>query len=101
LGRCHSSGWPAAERSKRSGDDSGAGRALAEVLSTSFSLLPDREELNTLWQELVERHVVMGIRAHDVRLVAAMQSDGITQLLTFNASDFHDLGIVILNPAAV
>jgi predicted nucleic acid-binding protein len=66
-----------------------------------FVLLPDREELNTLWQELVERHVVMGIRAHDVRLVAAMQSYGITQLLTFNASDFHDLGIVILNPAAV
>ena len=66
-----------------------------------FTLLPDREELSTLWQELVESHVVMGIRAHDVRLVAAMRSYGISRLLTFNASDFCDLGVVILDPAAV
>lgn len=66
-----------------------------------FTLLPDREELTTLWQELVERHGVMGIRAHDARLVAAMQSYGITRLLTFNASDFRGLGVVILDPAAV
>jgi predicted nucleic acid-binding protein len=55
-----------------------------------FTLLPDREELSTLWQELVERHVV-----------AAMQSYGITRLLTFNASDFCGLAVVILDPAAV
>ena len=66
-----------------------------------FTLLPDREELSTLWQELVERHAVIGIRAHDARLVAAMQSYGITRLLTFNASDFSDLGVVILDPATV
>ena len=66
-----------------------------------FTLLPDREERSTLWQELVERHVVMGIRAHDARLVAAMQSYGITRLLTFNTSDFCDLGVVILDPSAV
>jgi predicted nucleic acid-binding protein len=66
-----------------------------------FTLLPDREEVSTLWQELVERHVVMGIRAHDVRLVAAMQSYGITRLLTFNVLDFRDLGVAILDPALV
>lgn len=66
-----------------------------------FILLPDREELSTLWQELVESHVVTGIRAHDIRLVAAMRSYGISRLLTFNASDFCDLGVVILDPAAV
>ena len=32
---------------------------------------------------------------------AAMQSYGITRLLTFNTSDFCDLGVVILDPAAV
>jgi predicted nucleic acid-binding protein len=37
-----------------------------------FTLLPDREELSKLWQELIERHAVTGFRAHDVRLVAAM-----------------------------
>jgi hypothetical protein len=57
--------------------------------------------LSTLWQELVERHAVTGFRAHDVRLVAAMQSYGITRLLTFNAADFRDLAVVILDPATV
>ena len=66
-----------------------------------FTLLPDREELSKLWQELVERHGVTGFRAHDVRLVAAMQSYGITRLLTFNATDFRGLGVGILDPAAV
>lgn len=66
-----------------------------------FTLLPDREELNTLWQELVEGHDVTGFRSHDARLVAAMQSYGITQLLTFNASDFRGLAVGILDPAAV
>ena len=66
-----------------------------------FTLIPDREELSKLWQELVERHAVTGFRAHDVRLVAAMQSFGITRLLTFNATDFRGLAVVILDPATV
>lgn len=66
-----------------------------------FTLLPDREELSRLWHELVERHNVTGFRAHDVRLVAAMQSYGITRLLTFNAADFRGFAVVILDPAAV
>lgn len=66
-----------------------------------FTLLPDREELSRLWQELVERHAVTGFRAHDVRLVAAMQSYGITRLLTFNSTDFRDLAVAILHPATV
>ncbi len=66
-----------------------------------FTLLPDRDELSELWQELVERYAVTGFRAHDIRLVAAMQSYGITRLLTFNATDFRRLGVVILDPAAV
>ena len=37
-----------------------------------FTLLPDREELSKLWQELVESHRVTGFQSHDVRLIAAM-----------------------------
>lgn len=66
-----------------------------------FTLLPDREELSSVWQELVERHALTGFRAHDVRLVAAMQTYGITRLLTFNAKDFSGLPVVILDPATV
>jgi predicted nucleic acid-binding protein len=65
------------------------------------TLLPDREELTTLWQELVEKHNVTGFRAHDVRLVAAMQSFGITRLLSFNAADFRGMAVVVLEPATV
>jgi predicted nucleic acid-binding protein len=66
-----------------------------------FTLLPDRPDLCLIWQELVEKHIVTGFRAHDVRLVAAMQSYGITRLLTFNATDFRSLPVAILDPATV
>ena len=66
-----------------------------------FTLLPDREELSTLWQALVEAHGVTGFRAHDVRFVAAMQSYGIARLLTFNADDFRGLPVTTLDPASV
>lgn len=65
-----------------------------------FTLLPDREELSRLWQALVETHSVTGFRAHDVRLVAAMQSYGIVRLLTFNVGHFRGLPLTILDPAS-
>ncbi|HEY3567175.1 MAG TPA: PIN domain-containing protein [Thermoanaerobaculia bacterium] len=65
-----------------------------------FTLLPDREELSRLWQELVEAYGVTGFRAHDVRLVAAMQSYGIARLLTFNVDHFRNLPVTILDPAS-
>ena len=65
-----------------------------------FTLLPDREELSIQWQSLVETHGTIGFRAHDVRLVAAMQTYGIRRLLTFNSADFQNLPITILDPAS-
>ena len=65
-----------------------------------FALLYDRDDLSSLWQALVETHGVTGFRSHDVRLVASMQSYGITRLLTFNAADFRGLPITVLDPAA-
>jgi predicted nucleic acid-binding protein len=64
-----------------------------------FVLLHDRDDLSNLWQALVETHGVTGFRAHDVRLVAAMQSYGMTRLLTFNAGDFRGLPVTLLDPA--
>jgi predicted nucleic acid-binding protein len=65
-----------------------------------FTFLPDRDDLSSLWQALVEAHAVRGFRAHDVRLVAAMQSYGITRLLSFNAADFRGMPVTILDPAS-
>ena len=65
-----------------------------------FTFLPDRDQLSQLWLALVEAHGVTGFRAHDVRLVAAMQSYGMTRLLTFNAAHFRGLQVTILDPAS-
>ena len=46
----------------------------------------------------METHGVIGFRAHDVRLVAAMQSYAITRLLTFNIAHFRGLPVTILDP---
>ena len=64
-----------------------------------FTLLPDRDELIVRWQALVEAHSITGFRAHDARLVAAMQSHGIDRLLTFNAAHFRGLPVTVLDPA--
>jgi predicted nucleic acid-binding protein len=69
-------------------------------LQRRFTLLPDRDVLIALWLTLVEAHGVTGFRAHDIRLVAAMQSYGISRLLTFNAADFSGLPIQIVDPAS-
>ena len=66
-----------------------------------FTFLPDREDLPLRWQELVRTHGIRGFRAHDARLVAAMQCYGITRLLTFNGGDFKSLPVTVVNPASV
>jgi predicted nucleic acid-binding protein len=63
-----------------------------------FTLLPDREELFTLWHDLVTGLGIMGIRSHDARLVAAMQSYGITKILTFNVDHFRGFPITLVDP---
>jgi predicted nucleic acid-binding protein len=65
-----------------------------------FVLLPDRDDLSSHWLALVESHGITGFRAHDVRLVAAMLTYGISRLLTFNATDFRGLPVTIVDPAA-
>jgi hypothetical protein len=68
---------------------------------TRFTLLSDRDELCKLWQALVETHGITGFRAHDVRLVAPMQSFGITRRLTFNVAHFRGLPVTMIDPASV
>ena len=65
-----------------------------------FALLPDREELLARWHDLVRRLGVTGVRSHDARLVAAMQTYGIERLLTFNAEHFRRYSIAIIDPAS-
>jgi len=66
-----------------------------------FTLLPDRAELIGCWHELVKSRGIKGFKGHDARLVAAMQTYGIQQLLTFNANDFKGFPITIIDPASL
>lgn len=66
-----------------------------------FTLLPDRDDLPIRWHDLVRTFSIKGFRAHDARLVAAMQCYGMTHLLTFNGEDFKGLGIAVIDPQSV
>lgn len=67
-----------------------------------YPMLPDIPAIYAEWESLVVARACHGKIAHDARYVAAMQSHGITHLLTFNVGDFARFpGIVVLDPGAV
>jgi predicted nucleic acid-binding protein len=63
--------------------------------------LPDQPSLFAEWETLVTIHLCMGKAAYDARLVAAMRTHGLTQILTFNIADFRRYpGVTVIDPAA-
>jgi predicted nucleic acid-binding protein len=66
-----------------------------------FTVLSDRPELLTCWHALVNSLRISGLRSYDARLVAAMQTYGISRLLTFDADDFKVFSIAIVDPASL
>jgi predicted nucleic acid-binding protein len=66
-----------------------------------FILLPDRSDLLPRWHDLVKALSIGGFRAHEARLVAAMQCYGMSHLLTFNSQDFKDLPVTVVDPTSV
>lgn len=66
-----------------------------------FRFFRDERTVYDRWRELVTRYIVQGKKAHDARLVAAMQRHGITRILTFNPTDFTRFSsIEVLDAAA-
>jgi predicted nucleic acid-binding protein len=94
--------WVVATRPvERNGLGMTASQAETELarLEVQFPLLPDTPAIYPEWRRLVTAHGVVGVRAHDTRLVAAMLVHGITHLLTFNGDDFRRYpGITIVHP---
>lgn len=71
-------------------------------LESVFTVLPDSPAIYPEWRRLVVAHSVMGKQVHDTRLVAAMNVNKITHLLTFNTDDFKRFsGIVLVNPTTI
>ena len=67
-----------------------------------FDLLPDVPAIYDEWLRLVLAHNVQGKQAHDARLVAVMNTYGITYLLTFISAGFRRFSeITIVHPQDV
>lgn len=92
----------------RPADKNGVGRTIeqterdVQAIESSFTILPDGPAIYPEWRRLVVAHSVLGKQVHDARLVAAMNVNRITDLLTFNGDDFKRFpNITIIDPAAV
>lgn len=65
-----------------------------------FVVLHDIDSIFEAWRDLVTRYAIVGKKAHDARLIAAMMRHGVTHLLTFNGQDFARFReIAVLAPA--
>jgi predicted nucleic acid-binding protein len=73
-------------------------RILARI-ERSVARLPDSDAVYAEWRRLVTVHEVSGKKAHDARLVAAMNVHGVSHILTFNGADFSRYaGVTVVDP---
>src|SRR5262249_41126562 len=72
------------------------------VIERLFRVLTDSPAADQAWRGLLVAHAVRGVQVHDARLVALMQVNGITHILTLNGSDFACYtGIVPIDPTGL
>ncbi|HEV3202010.1 MAG TPA: type II toxin-antitoxin system VapC family toxin [Bryobacteraceae bacterium] len=65
-----------------------------------FRLLEGKPGVADAWERLAAKHLISGKLAHDAHLVAVMQVYSVTDILTFNGTDFRRFpGINVLDPA--
>jgi predicted nucleic acid-binding protein len=64
-----------------------------------FSLLPESADALIEWERLVAQRQVSGKKTHDAHLVAVMNVNRVTHILTFNGEDFTRYpGISVIQP---
>ncbi len=64
-------------------------------IKAQFELKPEDETIFENWENLVKTYRVSGKPTHDTRIVAAMQTHGINNILTFNVADFKRYSNII------
>ena len=72
-----------------------------QFIRRRFVFKDDRADLPDYWHTLVKSLGIQGLKSHDARLVAAMQTHGIQRILTFNGSDFKAYPITVIDPTTV
>ena len=78
-----------------------AAERMLRLIERLFPLLPDAPTLYSEWRRIVVTFQVSGVQVHDARLVAAMKTNEVTHLLTFNTKDFTRYaseGIIAVEP---
>ncbi len=69
------------------------------LLGHELHVLPEPSGTFAVFRNLLITHQVRGVQVHDARLAAVMIVNGISQILTFNDSDFTRYsGINAINP---
>lgn len=94
--------WVVATRPK---EQNGLAISVAEAtrdiddICRDYLFLEDAPEIFASRRQLVAAYNVLGKKAHDARLVAAMLRHGVTHLLTFNEQDFARFAeITVISP---
>lgn len=68
-------------------------------IEIGFPMLFEDPTSYSIWRQLVTRFGVQGKQVHDARLVALMQTYGLTHIMTLNGADFARYpGIVVIDP---
>ena len=95
--------WAAAPRPISA---NGLGLSIAECvvamghIERLFPVLTDQPTLLAEWKALVVTHQCQGKVSHDARLVAAMRTHALSDILTFNVTDFQRYpGLNVIDPA--
>lgn len=73
-------------------------------LEQTYTILSESLDIYREWRRLVSTYQTSGVAAHDARLVAAMKSHNIEEILTFNSKDFTRYtpeNIRVLDPSQV
>ena len=75
---------------------------ILDRIQRSVTHLPDSDAVYAEWHRLVSSHEVLGKKTHEARLVAAMNVNRVSHILTFNSDDFNRYaGIQVLHPDEV
>jgi predicted nucleic acid-binding protein len=61
-------------------------------------ILPETAAAYQAWRRILVHHAIQGVAVHDARLVATMETAGITHIVTLNAKDFARFpGVVVVS----
>jgi predicted nucleic acid-binding protein len=73
-----------------------------EFIERKGGILPESPAAYRIWRSMLASYGIQGVAVHDARLVALVQSVGVSRVITLNKSDFTRYsGLIVATPAEV